>query len=209
MKPLMYAWYDANGRQRLTVDFLVLCLPEADFTARVSRSGMSLEFGFIVPEAFFSPERLETASEGAITAEHSKYVAFANAVHARKKASTSYDSPYQVWQKVRLPFKVEDDFVTNTEDSRNRPGYELLAFPHPNKKLRNKRQNMLIFTLEMISVVKLRKLKQAKARANPFRMISSPVAGADDEDSTDDDEEIVAPRGGRDGDAMSHVSIVR
>jgi hypothetical protein len=119
MKPLMYAWYDANGRQRLTVDFLFLCLPEADFTPRVSRSGMSLEFAFVVPEAFFSPERLETASGGAITAEHANYVAFNNAVHARKKASTSYDSPFQVWQKVRLPFKVEDDFVTNTEDSLN------------------------------------------------------------------------------------------
>ena len=60
----------------------------------------------------------------------------------------------------------------------------------------------------MISVVKPRKLKQAEARANPFRMISSPIAGVDGEDSTDDEDEEIVPRGGREGDAMSFVSAV-
>ena len=210
MKPLIYSWFDESGRQRLTLDFLVIGLAETDFTPRVTRNGMNLELGFVVPEVFFSPQRLSTASGGIVTGSHAKHAAFTKAVHACK-ASTSYDTPLQVWQRVKLPFKVEGDFVANPEHS-NRPGYELVAFPHPNRKLRSAGQNLFVFTVELVSVIKPRKLNQGKARHTPFRMVASPIGGDDSESGSeiDDYESSRASRAGRAGppnaDAMSVVS---
>ena len=211
MKPLLYSWFDESGRQRLTLDFLVMGLPEAYFTPRVGRSGMTLELGFVVPELFFSPKRLSTASDGRISGSHAKHAAFTKAVHACK-SSTSYDVPLEVWQKVKLPFKVESDFVS--EDN-HRPGYELVAFPHPNKKLREMGQALFIFTVELVSVIKPRKLNPGKARKSAVRMIASPDGSDDDEDSDRDEvsragrsKVDAARRAGRgnNADAMSVIS---
>ena len=211
MKPLIYSWLDESGRQRLTLDFLVIGLAETDFTPRVSRNGMTLDLGFVVPEVFFSPKRLSTASDGRISGSHAKHTAFTKAVHVCK-ASTSYDIPLQVWQRVKLPFKVECDFVA---EGSNRPGYELVAFPHPNKNLRLLGQALFVFTVELVSVIKPRKLNPGKARKSAVRMIASPNGGEDDDDSSDCDESNRAGRSNVDaanraarGDKADAMSVV-
>jgi hypothetical protein len=182
MKPLIYAWFDEDGRQHLTLDFLVMCLPEGDFTPRVTRSGMSLELGFTVPEIFFSPTRLTSASDGNITGMHHKHTAFTAAVHDTKASTGGYDMPMVVWQKVKLPFKVELDFCSLDNEG---PGFELVAFAHPNKKFRKAGQNLFIFTVELISVVKPRNIKRIIRGKQPFRMVTSPGGESDEsEDSS-------------------------
>lgn len=93
-----------------------------------------------------------------------------------------YDAPIVVWQKVKLPFKVELDFCSLDNKG---PGFELVAFPHPCKKLKKAGQNLFIFTVELISVVKPRNIKPIKRGEKAFRMVLSP---RDDEDDGDDDD---------------------
>ena len=108
MQTFLYPWYDKSGRQRLTVEFLVIGLAEKDFSEKVSRNGMGLILKYIVPQVFFNPDQLLTASGGSVTETHSKYAAFAKAVHAFKSSiPDGYDKPIEKRQQVKLPFKVE------------------------------------------------------------------------------------------------------
>ncbi len=186
MKPLVYAWFDEVGRQHLTLDFLVVCLPEGDFTPRVTRNGMGLELGFKIPEIFFSPTRLTSASEGRVTGTHHKHTAFTKAVHDSKTSMGGYDAPMIVWQKVKLPFKVELDFCSLNNSS---PGFELVAFPHPNRDLRRASQNLFIFTVELVSVVKPRNITPInRGDKAAFRMVSSPAGDEENSNNGRDDE---------------------
>jgi hypothetical protein len=184
MQTFLYPWYDESGRQRLTVEFLVIGLAEEDFSAKVSRNGMGLILKYIVPQVFFNPDRLLTASGGSVTETHSKYSAFAKAVHAFKSSiPDGYDKPIERRQQVKLPFKVEQEFAIDDNDDTNLKGFELHAFPHPNKKMRNANQFMFVFAVELVSVIKPQSLKKAKPRKTAFRMVES----CESSDSEDDD----------------------
>lgn len=180
MKYLVNNWSDVAGRQHLTVDFLVVGMPQADFTPRVTRNGMSLELEYIVPEFFFSPNRLTTASSGLVTLSHAKYAGFVEAVH-RFKAVNGYDEPCKMVQTVRLPYKVEQDFFGSEE---NPSGFELVGMPHWNRDLRIARQNWFVFTVELILVVKPRMIRKPRVRDLAFCFLASP--GSDDSNDADD-----------------------
>lgn len=185
MQCFPYPWYDESGRQRLTVEFLVIGLAEEDFTAKVSRNGMSLILKYTVPQVFFNPARLLTAHDGKVTESHSKYTAFAKAVHAFKSSITDgYDNPVEKQQQVKLPFKVEQEFFIDEDDDTDAKGYELHAFPHPNKKMRNANQFMFVFRVELVSVVKPKSLKKAKPRKEAFRMVDSCESSSEEDDYT-------------------------
>ena len=68
----------------------------------------------MLPEVYFSPKRLEKASDGAVSGSHAKLAAFTKAVH-QCKTSTVYEEPFQFWHRVKLTFKVEPDFVVEQE----------------------------------------------------------------------------------------------
>jgi hypothetical protein len=54
MMPVIYHWLEDKRRQKLTVEFLVHCLPEKHFRPMVSQNGMLIELGIVVPEFFMS-----------------------------------------------------------------------------------------------------------------------------------------------------------
>ena len=62
MKPMLYNWLDSNGRQKVTVDFLVQSLPGDHFRPKDSSNGMYLELGIVVPDFFYNKGRLIEAS---------------------------------------------------------------------------------------------------------------------------------------------------
>ncbi len=179
MQYFLYQWFDESGRERLTVEFLVIGLAEEDFSANVSRNGMSLMLTYTIPDVFFNPDRLLTASDGEVTETHSKYAAFTKAVHAYKSSiPNGYDKPIEKSQRVKLPFKVEQEFAKGEsnddgDETSMSKGFELHAFPHPNKKMRKAKQFMFVFAVDLVSVVKPQSLKKAKPRKTAFRVVDS------------------------------------
>ena len=118
---------------------------------------------------------------------------FTKAVHVCKSSSDEgYDKPSEMRQKVKLPFKVEQEFVCHAN---NIKGYELHTFPHPNKKMRRENQYMFVFTVKLVSVVKPPKLKKTKPRKSAFRMVDSDASSdSDDDEHTEQEMHAAAQR---------------
>ena len=110
MKPMLYNWLDSNGRQKVTVDFLVQSLPGDHFRPKDSSNGMYLELGIVVPDFFYNKGRLIEASgnkrEGHhVSSSHHKVTTFVQAVNDIK-AGDDYEETID-YECVKLQFKVE------------------------------------------------------------------------------------------------------
>ena len=190
MKPMLYNWLDSNGRQKVTVDFLVQSLPEDHFRPKVSSDGMYLELGIVVPDFFYNKGRLIEASGNKrkghqVGSSHHKVTAFAQAVNDIK-AGDDYEETI-VCKHVKLPFKLERDFRSDDHG----PGWELQAFAHDNEDLFQMHQCYFVLTVELESFIKPCKSKISGKKA--LRAISSPMKPTQDNEDpyNDEDSEIV------------------
>jgi hypothetical protein len=86
-------------------------------------------------------------------------------------------------QQVRLPFKVEQQFYIDDDDDTGGKGYELHAFPHPNKKMRMADQYMFVFRVELVSVVKPQSLRKVKPSKDAFRVVDSCESSSEEEEN--------------------------
>ena len=63
MKSVVYSWLDETERKKLAADFLEQSLPESHFKPSISRNGMNLEIGIVVPDYKFNKGHLIETSQ--------------------------------------------------------------------------------------------------------------------------------------------------
>ena len=163
MEPIIYKWLDKDGRQILTLDFLVSGLPEESFRPSVTRNGLYLEVATVVPPFFLSKLRvIQTTEESSKhKANQHKVNSFAKVV-AELKAKHEYN-PIVHHMRVKLPLKVDRDKVD----------YELQVFPHDDDDLAVM-TSYFILSVELVSVIKPR--SEIFTSKKVLKVYSSPSA---------------------------------
>ncbi|CAB9515431.1 hypothetical protein SEMRO_715_G191750.1 [Seminavis robusta] len=184
---LMYTWM-AGNEHHITLDFIVLPLPESFYRPSVAEGGNQFRLSTIIPELFVGTGRVKMSNrqrDRKFNNRSAKMVAFnKSAGEVTDKLEREDPIVADNAQVVQLPFEVESQirrWKLETFEFENDELTQLMEGAH---------QSVFVLTVELVGVKRIAK----KHSAGAMNRFGSPTRAEDSDDDNSD-----ASEGGDDG----------